>query len=72
MNQSSRNWDYGDENVYLLEHMELTDCYPVMELVKNGIQVQKEPRKTNGRIGSIYRMWKDRMISGRRSRCSTI
>ena len=48
------NWDYGDENVYLLEHMELTDCYPVMELVKNGIQVQKELRKANGRIGSIW------------------
>ena len=27
------HWDYGDENVYLLEHMELTDCYPVMEPV---------------------------------------
>lgn len=48
------HWDYGDENVYLLEHMELTDCYPVMELVKNGIQVQKELRKANGRIGSIW------------------
>ena len=48
------HWDYGDENVYLLEHMELTDSYPVMELVKNGIQVQKELRKENGRIGSIW------------------
>lgn len=44
----------GMKNVYLLEHMELTDCYPVMELVKNGIQVQKELRKANGRIGSIW------------------
>ena len=48
------HWDYGDKNVYLLEHMKLTDCYPVMELVKNGIQVQKELRKVNGRIGSIW------------------
>lgn len=47
-------WDYENEAVYPLEHMELTDFYPALELVKNGVQVQKDLRKYNGRIGSIW------------------
>ena len=47
-------WNYANEAVYPLEHMELTDFYPALELVKNGVQVQKNLRKYNGRIGNIW------------------
>lgn len=43
-------WDYQSGTDYTLNNMILNDIYPVMELVKEGVQTQKELRKNHGNV----------------------